>query len=55
MREKFAHNVATRFSPAQTKHLVDQFTHPAQLDTLSISTFLAGYVAPEVDINRLLA
>ena len=55
MREKFAHNVATRFSPAQTKQLVDQFTHPAQLDALSISTFLDGYVAPQPDINRLLA
>ncbi len=55
MHENFAHNVATRFSPTQTKLLVDQFTHPAQLDSLSISTFLDGYITPEPDINRLLA
>lgn len=55
LRKKFAHNVATRFPPAQSEKLIEQFAHPAQLDGLSISNFLDGYIASQPDPNRLLA
>ncbi len=55
MKQKFAHNVATRFAPAQIKKLIEQFERPSLLDALSISAFLDGYVASQPDMNRLLA
>jgi 2-methylcitrate dehydratase len=55
LQEKFAHNVATRFSPAQSKKVIERFANSAKLDAMSISDFLDDYVTPQPDINRLLA
>lgn len=55
LRQKFDHNVATRFGPAQTKTLIAQFERPEQLDRTSIREFLDGYAAQQPDFNRLLA